>query len=280
VRQNLAFGLENIKTPRAEIDRRVQEAARLLQIEPFLERKPRQHTGGQRQRVAIGRAITRHPRIFLFDEPHSTLDAELRVQMRLEISQLHGRLGNTMIYVTHDQVEAMTMADKIVVLRDGVIEQTGAPLDLYNRPANRFVAGFIGSPRMNFLEGRIEAIDDAGIEVGLDGLAPQRLVHLAGEVAVGDPVTLGVRPEHVHLAPNGGTGGDGAAPLEATVDTAEQLGADSYLYCTLENGSPLTIHHPGQTLIKRAEHIRPTLELPACHLFLSAKDGRALTRRR
>jgi multiple sugar transport system ATP-binding protein len=151
VYQNLAFGLETARTPRKEIQTRVQRAAEILRIEPLLKRKPRQLSGGQRQRVAIGRAIVREPRIFLFDEPLSNLDAELRVQMRVEIAKLHQDLGNTMIYVTHDQVEAMTMADKIVVLNAGVVEQVGAPLELYNNPRNRFVAGFIGSPKMNFL---------------------------------------------------------------------------------------------------------------------------------
>jgi multiple sugar transport system ATP-binding protein len=165
VRQNLAFGLENIRTPKPEIERRVAEAARMLQIEPLLAGKPRQLSGGQRQRIAIGRAVVREPKIFLFDEPLSNLDAELRVQMRVELGGLHDRLGNTMIYVTHDQVEAMTMADRIVVLRAGKVEQVGAPLDLYNRPANRFVAGFIGSPRMNFLEGRVSRADRTGVTV-------------------------------------------------------------------------------------------------------------------
>ncbi|MET3857271.1 ABC-type sugar transport system ATPase subunit [Rhizobium sp. OAE497] len=149
VRQNLSFGLENIHMPKEEINKRVEAAGRLLQIDTLLERRPRQLSGGQRQRVAIGRAITRDPKIFLFDEPLSNLDAELRVLMRVEITKLHERLGNTMIYVTHDQIEAMTMADKIVVLRKGVVEQVGAPLELYNKPRNTFVAGFIGSPRMN-----------------------------------------------------------------------------------------------------------------------------------
>ncbi len=155
VRQNLSFGLENLKTPKPEIQKRVAEAARMLRMEQLLERRPGQLSGGQRQRVAIGRAVVREPKIFLFDEPLSNLDAELRVQMRTEIGSLHQRLGNTMIYVTHDQVEAMTMADRIAVLKDGRLEQFGRPLDLYNRPANLFVAGFIGSPRMNFLNGKI-----------------------------------------------------------------------------------------------------------------------------
>ena len=166
VYQNMAFGLENIATPRSQIDAKVQEAAKLLRLETLLDRRPRQLSGGQRQRVAIGRAIVREPTIFLFDEPLSNLDAELRVQMRTEITALHQRLKTTMIYVTHDQVEAMTMADKIVVLRAGRVEQIGAPLDLYNAPSNRFVAGFIGSPRMNFLTA------DSAAGTGPDSLEP------------------------------------------------------------------------------------------------------------
>src|SRR5438046_5548049 len=168
VYQNLAFGLENLSAPRAEIDNKVKAAAKLLKLEALLERRPTQLSGGQRQRVAIGRAIVRDPTIFLFDEPLSNLDAELRVQMRAEITGLHARLGTTMIYVTHDQVEAMTMADRIVVLRAGRVEQIGTPLELYNRPDNRFVAGFIGSPQMNFLNGRIATIHDDGARLALD----------------------------------------------------------------------------------------------------------------
>ncbi|MBI3707694.1 MAG: sn-glycerol-3-phosphate ABC transporter ATP-binding protein UgpC, partial [Proteobacteria bacterium] len=169
VYKNLAFGLETARLPRAEIDMRVRKAARILQIEALLDRKPKALSGGQRQRVAIGRAIVREPRIFLFDEPLSNLDAELRVQMRVEIAKLHQDIGSTMIYVTHDQVEAMTMADKIVVLRSGRIEQVGQPLDLYNRPANKFVAGFIGSPKMNLLTARARNAADVGTTVEVAG---------------------------------------------------------------------------------------------------------------
>src|SRR6218665_350041 len=169
VYQNLAFGLETAKAPKAEIKERVQRAAEILQIVPLLQRKPKQLSGGQRQRVAIGRAIVREPKIFLFDEPLSNLDAELRVQMRVEIAKLHKDLGNTMIYVTHDQVEAMTMADKIVVLQAGVIEQVGAPLDLYNNPRNRFVAGFLGSPKMNFLESTVSKLEGTQGTVNVGG---------------------------------------------------------------------------------------------------------------
>ena len=168
VRKNLSFGLETIGAPRDEIERKVKDAAEILQITELLDRRPGQLSGGQRQRVAIGRAIVREPKIFLFDEPLSNLDAELRMQMRVEINRLHRRLGSTMIFVTHDQVEAMTLADRIVVLRKGVIEQVGTPLDLYNKPANIFVAGFIGSPRMNLLPGRIGRVNGHRAEVDVD----------------------------------------------------------------------------------------------------------------
>ena len=203
VRENLSFGLENIRMKKDEIQRRVNEAARLLQIDQLLDRQPRQLSGGQRQRVAIGRAITRDPKIFLFDEPLSNLDAELRVFMRLEITRLHDRLGNTMIYVTHDQVEAMTMADKIVVLRKGVIEQVGAPLELYNRPCNTFVAGFIGSPRMNFVEGAITAVDGDTFTFQGKGLDPLRLPVRGMDLQPTEAVTFGIRPEDLEPAAGG-----------------------------------------------------------------------------
>ena len=266
VKQNLSFGLENIKTPREEIETRVAEAARMLQIEPYLARRPGQLSGGQRQRVAIGRAVVREPKIFLFDEPLSNLDAELRVQMRVELADLHARIGNTMIYVTHDQTEAMTMADKIVVLRDGRIEQVGAPLDLYNRPANRFVAGFIGSPRMNFLEGVLSGTD----ALSVDGIAPVKLKAPIESEADGAALTFGIRPEHVRLA----DGADGAIP--ATAASVEQLGSDSYLYCQLPGGQSLTVHHPGQTHVARGDQIHLDFDIEAAHLF--GEDGQGLAR--
>jgi ABC-type proline/glycine betaine transport system ATPase subunit len=174
VRENMAFGLRNIGTPRPEIDQRIARAADILQLDRFLDRKPRAMSGGQRQRVAIGRAIVREPEVFLFDEPLSNLDANLRVQMRTEIARLHHRLSATMIYVTHDQTEAMTMADRIVVLRAGVIEQVGAPLDLYERPANKFVAGFLGAPKINFLEGRVSAVQGSEAEIELAAASASR----------------------------------------------------------------------------------------------------------
>ena len=259
VRENLDFGLQNIRMPKAEIQRRVGDAAKLLQITELLDRRPRQLSGGQRQRVAIGRAITRDPKIFLFDEPLSNLDAELRVQMRVEITGLHERLGNTMIYVTHDQVEAMTMADKIVVLRKGRIEQVGSPLALYNAPVNRFVAGFIGSPRMNFVEGRAGEVAPNSIEFVAPDLPPIRLPAAATHtVEPGDALALGIRAEHVAF----GEGG-----WHADVEVAEHYGASSYLHCRLPGGTPFLVHEPGQSSARRGDHLSLSIPSERCHLF-------------
>ncbi len=262
VRQNLAFGLENQRMAADEIERRVSEAARMLQIEHLLRRKPGQLSGGQRQRVAIGRTVTREPGIFLFDEPLSNLDAELRVQMRVELSALHQRLKATMIYVTHDQTEAMTMADRIVVLRGGRVEQAGSPLDLYNRPANRFVAGFIGSPRMNFLD----AVALGGREVVV-GEMPALAVAAAAQTSDGETVTLGIRPEHLGFVDEGG--------LPGRVDIVEQMGGESYVYVTLANGAGLTVRRPGQTALRLGDPVRVGLAGVA-HLFSTAAGEAAI----
>ena len=274
VAKNLSFGLENLRVERREIDERVSRAAKLLQIEPLLGRRPGQLSGGQRQRVAIGRAIVRQPRIFLFDEPLSNLDAELRVQMRGEISALHHRLGNTMIYVTHDQTEAMTMADRIVVLSGGRVEQFGAPLELYNRPANRFVAGFIGSPSMNFLGARANGPG----EIVVDGVGPLALdPPLSGPP--GGPVELGIRPEAVRIVDTAtGSAGTAAGVAPATADGVEQLGSESYLYCTLEGGRTLTVHHAGQTSVRRGDAVGLSFDMGVAHVFDA--DGRVLERAR
>ncbi len=269
VRQNLAFGLENIRMPKAEIADRVNEAARMLKLEPYLDRKPRALSGGQRQRVAIGRAVVREPKVFLFDEPLSNLDAELRVSMRGEIAALHRRIGNTMIYVTHDQVEAMTMADKIVVLRDGRIEQAGAPIELYNRPANTFVAGFIGSPRMNFLPCKVTARDAQGVSLA-DAQGRQLRAAVDGRtVAEGDSVELGIRPEHMHPDPDG-------YPVE--IENVEQLGGESYLYAQTQTGVALTAHLSGQTSLARGGQAHLAIRPEYAHVF--RKDGVALPRLR
>ncbi len=267
VRANLSFGLENMRMPRAEIDERVKGAAKLLQIEALLDRRPGQLSGGQRQRVAIGRAIVREPVIFLFDEPLSNLDAELRLQMRVEISNLHAQLGNTMIYVTHDQVEAMTMADRIVVLRAGRIEQIGRPLDLYNRPANRFVAGFIGAPQMNFLQGRLDAGDPATLT--LDCGLTRALRVRDGFAAPSGSATVGVRPEAI------GVSLEGAGDLRVKVQNFEQLGSVTYIYTVFPNGETLTVQHAHQIPLRRGQEIGVSFDASGFHVF-AGEGERAL----
>jgi multiple sugar transport system ATP-binding protein len=269
VRQNLSFGLENIRTPKPEIERRVAEAARMLRMEQLLERRPGQLSGGQRQRVAIGRAVVREPKIFLFDEPLSNLDAELRVQMRVEIGNLHQRLGNTMIYVTHDQVEAMTMADRIAVLKDGRLEQFGRPLDLYNRPANLFVAGFIGSPRMNFLTGKAKGTDASGVTVTLDAGGEVSVPSDGAGLQPGQAVKLGVRPEHIALTDN-----DGDVRLAVTI--TEQLGGESYLHGTLPSGESLSVRLAGQTRVNRGDSVGLRLADPSLRHVFDAASGKVL----
>ncbi len=263
VRKNMAFGLETMRVPKAEIAERVDKAARILQIEPLMDRKPRQLSGGQKQRVAIGRAIVREPRAFLFDEPLSNLDAELRVKMRVELAELHKRLGTTMVYVTHDQVEAMTMAQRIIVLNAGKVEQVGSPLELFNRPCNRFVAGFIGSPKMNFLAARTDHAN-AAATMSVEGLGTV-------PVPAGSPnggITLGFRPEAVHL---GNGRGEGWA-FAADVVLAEHLGAETYLYLRLGDGGVITVHTPGQSRVSGGEKIEAFIDPRECHYF--GPDGR------
>jgi len=267
--ENMAFGLRMAKMPEADIKARVAEAARILQLEPLLERKPRALSGGQRQRVAIGRSIVRHPKIFLFDEPLSNLDAELRSQMRVEIAKLHRSLGATMVYVTHDQVEAMTLADRIVVLRAGLVEQIGSPTELYDRPANIFVAGFMGSPRMNFIHATVSA-------AGLGSLVLENAAFVggklnvetpsAGKVKVGDTVTVGLRPEHLDIAAK-------APILALTLDFAENLGGATQLYAS-GVGEPLIILASGRPDIKTGEPI--TVGIDPRHIYLFDAAGIAL----
>ena len=234
VGENMGFGLKTAGESKLSISTKVAEAARILKLENFLERKPKALSGGQRQRVAIGRAITREPRGFLFDEPLSNLDAALRVEMRFEIAKLHETLGTTMVYVTHDQVEAMTLADKIVVLNAGRIEQVGAPLDLYRDPDNIFVAGFIGSPKMNFLSATVRSIADGTATVELEdrGTAPFSVPGSEG-LSEGSAVTVGIRPEHFNAR--------GTAHIEAKIDVIEHLGGVSYGYSGAGEDNPLTI---------------------------------------
>ncbi len=263
VRENLSFALENLNTPRGDIVRRVNAAAKMLQIEDYLDRKPTELSGGQRQRVAIGRSVVREPKVFLFDEPLSNLDAELRVQMRNEITGLQKRLGNTMIYVTHDQVEAMTMADKIVVLRDGKIEQVGAPLELYDAPCNLFVAGFIGSPRMNFIEMTVKELVDN--KINLQGEDFNLVLPLDKyQVSVNQKVTLGIRANHMALASDED---DSEASLHCIVDRIENLGAESHIYAHLTSGTKLTVYTQGYFNVEAAEEISVKVEVQKVHLF-------------
>ncbi|GAB3253790.1 ABC transporter ATP-binding protein [Chitinimonas naiadis] len=265
---NMAFGLKIAGKSKAEIDVAVQKAAKILHIDHLLDRKPKQLSGGQRQRVAIGRAITREPSVFLFDEPLSNLDAALRVKMRLEFAKLHNTLKTTMIYVTHDQVEAMTLADKIVVLSGGRIEQAGTPHQLYHHPANRFVAGFIGSPKMNFLDGTVAKLDHQYVYVALAG-GMQAVSVLPGSLKVGDTVTLGVRPEH--LQPQAG------GPIAARVTAVESLGDHAYLYAECD-GAPdgLIVRIPEDEQHAHGEALTLAADPERCHLFDA--QGQALAR--
>ncbi|TPI26804.1 sn-glycerol-3-phosphate ABC transporter ATP-binding protein UgpC [Mesorhizobium sp. B3-2-1] len=237
VEQNLSFGLRMTGNPKADTERRVKRAAEILRISELMERRPKKLSGGQRQRVAIGRAIVREPQVFLFDEPLSNLDAELRVQMRVEISRLHKELGATMVYVTHDQTEAMTLADRIVVLRGGHVEQIGRPLDLYDNPDNIFVAGFVGSPKMNFIKAHIVGRDAKGVVVELAGEEKTRVVQpLTGAAPEpGSKVIVGVRPEHF------GSAGEGDADLTVAIDVVEHLGGTSFLYARTAHGEDVVI---------------------------------------
>ncbi len=259
VRQNMEFGMKINGVPAEERASRVAEAARTLQLEDYLDRKPGQLSGGQRQRVAIGRAIVKSPKVFLFDEPLSNLDAKLRIQMRVELEALHRELGSTMIYVTHDQVEAMTMADKIVVLNGGRVEQVGAPLDLYHRPKTEFVAGFIGAPSMNFLDVTLE-----------EGAARYGAAQLpTSQPAAKGPAKLGIRPEHlVVTTPESGQ-------IKGEILVKESLGGESYLHVNTEGGERMVVKTDGDTLLKSGEAIG--LDLPQARVHLFAPDGHALT---
>jgi len=240
VYDNMAFGLKIAKVPKADIDRRVREAAEILQITEYLQRLPKALSGGQRQRVAIGRAIVRNPKVFLFDEPLSNLDASLRTKMRVELATLHRRLGATMIYVTHDQVEAMTLADKIVVLNKGRIEQVGAPLHLYNHPASLFVAGFIGSPQMNFLGGELARQHGA--------------------------TTVGLRPEHIKVVAGGS--------LHGTLRHAEMMGNETFAYVDAGELGEITARMDGTLELRPGERVE--LGFDAHHLYRFDADGKAL----
>jgi multiple sugar transport system ATP-binding protein len=237
VYKNMAFGLKLRRFPKAEIDRRVRDAAKILGIENLLDRKPKALSGGQRQRVAVGRAIVRKPQVFLFDEPLSNLDAKLRVQMRVEISKLHARLASTMIYVTHDQIEAMTMGDRIVVMKDGLVQQVADPITLYDQPVNKFVAGFIGTPPMNFMDGALEEyggklfFNEGNFRVAIPDAKAAKL--RAANVASG-AISMGIRPEDLHDVLDVGEKGDapGMEKFSSRVEIIEPMGSEVYLYLT------------------------------------------------
>ncbi|HEX8168251.1 MAG TPA: sn-glycerol-3-phosphate ABC transporter ATP-binding protein UgpC [Beijerinckiaceae bacterium] len=264
VYDNMAFGLKMRKFPKADIGRRVQEAADILGIQDLLKRKPRQLSGGQRQRVALGRAIVRHPQVFLFDEPLSNLDAKLRVQMRVELKKLHARLGTTAVYVTHDQVEAMTLGDRVVVMKDGWVQQVGEPLELYNRPANRFVAGFIGSPAMNFVPVAVSE-NGTGIWLSNPGLrlkAPDGCAErLAGYL--GRELTLGIRPEDLRVAP--GTERSDVS-FDCVVEVVEQLGSETLLDV---KAGPATMVAAVDPLagVRRGDNMRLAVNPARMHFF-------------
>ena len=269
VRQNMGFALKLAHVPKAEREKKVAEAARILQLEPYLDRKPGQMSGGQRQRVAIGRAIVRNPKIFLFDEPLSNLDAALRGQMRIELARLHEELNATMVYVTHDQIEAMTMADKIVVLQAGRIEQVGTPLQLYYHPANLFVAGFIGSPRMNMIPARVTGVDPTGLALSLPGNVAIHMPVQAGGLTLGATVTLGVRPEHIAIAPGGEVSGE-------TI-IVEHLGGLTVLHVAVAEGQTIVVQTDGKSPARSHAPIRLRLDPATSHVF--GPDGMALATR-
>jgi len=272
VAENMAFGLKLAGASKAEIAAAVSRAAAILQIEPLLERKPKALSGGQRQRVAIGRAIVRKPEVFLFDEPLSNLDAALRVQMRVELSRLHQELKTTMIYVTHDQVEAMTLANRIVVINKGLIEQVGSPLELYHKPANLFVAGFIGSPKMNFLTCKLEGAEDGLALVRLKDGTPVRVRADAHGLANGTPLTLGIRPEHLLASAEASPGSD---PAPGKVQVAEHLGDITYLYLTAPSAEEtLTIKANPENPLNTGD--AAYLTFPAGHCYLFDPAGKAL----
>ncbi|PPR41093.1 MAG: Maltose/maltodextrin import ATP-binding protein MalK [Alphaproteobacteria bacterium MarineAlpha5_Bin12] len=265
VYENMSFGLKLEKRSKEEIEERVNEAAKILQIENYLKRKPKQLSGGQRQRVAIGRAITRKPKVFLFDEPLSNLDAALRVQMRVELAKLHDQLNATMIYVTHDQTEAMTLADDIVVLDEGTVSQTGSPLNLYNNPKNLFVGGFIGSPKMNFLKTKILSKSSDKVEVDIMGTSKLEVpINSNSDILESESITLGVRPEHLLINEKSD------AEWEGKVFVTEKLGSGTFLYIEKKD-EPLVVAVEGDADIKVGDTVKIGFNASRCHLF--GKNG-------
>ena len=260
VRENVAFGLTIAGASKAEKDAKVAEAARILQMEHLLDRRPSQLSGGQRQRVAIGRAIVRKPEVFLFDEPLSNLDAALRMDMRMEIGKLHNQLGATMIYVTHDQVEAMTLADKIVVLKDGQVMQIGAPMDLYHDPANLFVAGFLGAPSMNFVKVTVQGVNGNRVLVSNAALDPVEVSGKRGPFKVGDSAILGLRPQYLSVVQDAGR-------LHGAVALTERLGAETVVEVTLKDGNPLIAALSQDAIFPLGTPVNLSFDPEKAHLF-------------
>jgi multiple sugar transport system ATP-binding protein len=266
VAENMSFSLRLAGVPKEQRDRKVRAVAAILEMENLLDRRPRALSGGQLQRVAIGRAMVRQPKAFLLDEPLSNLDAALQAQMRLELVRLHRELKTTMIYVTHDQVEAMTMADRIVVMNEGKVEQVGSPRELYRNPVTLFAAGFIGAPKMNFLDARVREASDARLAlVAVNGVAVE-IPGRRGSVAAGDQVKLGVRPEHVLLEEGG--------ELRGEIEALEHLGPRTYLHARLDDGTPLVVQTAGDTSIREGDRPAFRIRAEACHVFDAA--GRRL----
>jgi len=274
VRENMGFGLKLRKFPKIEINKRVNEAADILEIGQYLDRKPKALSGGQRQRVAVGRAIVRKPKVFLFDEPLSNLDAKLRVQMRTEISKLHKKLGATMIYVTHDQTEAMTMADKIVLMKDGFVQQIASPMEIYNSPSNKFVAGFIGSPAMNFMEGKIEIsrgmrirMKDARALLPVDKRHEKKL-----KSRKNSNVIFGIRPEHIYLSADKGRG---KAVLQAQVEVVEPMGNETLLYFKTSPGGAQHVArlNYGGVIPKPGKNVEINFDMAKAYFFDPEKEN-------
>ncbi len=263
VYENIAFPLRVQKLEKANMDARVHRAADILQLTDKLQLKPGQLSGGQRQRVAIGRSIVRNPKVFLFDEPLSNLDAALRGDMRVELSQLHRSLDATMVYVTHDQVEAMTMADRIVVLNGGRVEQFGSPMELYHHPRTKFVASFIGQPNMNLIPATVQDVDATGVKVTLDGGYQMALPVEGGSVSAGDKVEVGIRPEHVQIGQTG---------FDISVNVLERLGGVSITYGTIGNGTRFCASLPGDAQIKEGAPMTLEVAPDACHVFDASGD--------
>jgi multiple sugar transport system ATP-binding protein len=270
VAENMSFSLRLAGVSKAERDQKVRSVARILGMEALLERKPRQLSGGQLQRVAIGRAMVRQPKVFLFDEPLSNLDAALQAQMRLELVRLHRELNTTMIYVTHDQLEAMTMADRIVVLNNGRVEQMGSPLELYQNPATIFTAGFIGAPKMNFFNAVVKAIDGHNLCLELANGASVPVPAPVPKLSIGERITLGVRPEHLVMEQGGESEGE--------IEALEHLGPRAYIHARLADGNVLVAQTDGETQAKPGERAAFHLRSECAHLFDSA--GNALPRQR